>query len=197
MDENKAACERVEEVITRILDGERLDASGRQEALEHLEACGACRRRYALDLALVSAISDAPEIPHTSVAADAVRIARARLKRISILRWGAVVGAVCGVLAVTNAFGYKVFDFVLDLLLGGRASTEVAAGSKVLSLIVGLAGTARGLLVGGLRSLLGGRAAAYRLDIMLAIIGIGLMVILMMYAMELWLRRPRGVRLWH
>jgi hypothetical protein len=72
----------------------------------------------------------------------------------------------------------------------------VAAGAKVLSLMVGLAQGAKNMLLGGMASLLGPGGVAYRFEILLAISGIGLMVILMMYAMELWLRRPRGVRLW-
>jgi hypothetical protein len=82
------------------------------------------------------------------------------------------------------------------MLSGSRASPELAAGSKLLGLMTELAGAAKRLLLGGLGSLVSGRAADYRLEIMLAIVGVGLLVILMMYAMELWLRRPRGVRLW-
>ena len=212
MESGQTACERVGEAIGRILDGERPDAvrlegehsegaaEARTEILEalkrHLATCKACRRTYALDLALVAAISDAPEVPHTSVAQDAVRIARARLKRRSLVRWGAVVGAVCVVLAVTNSLGFRVFDLVLRLISGGTASPEIAAGGKVLSLVVGLAQGAKNLLLGGLGSMLGPGGAAYRLEILLAVSGIGLMVILMMYAMELWLRRPRGVGQW-
>jgi predicted anti-sigma-YlaC factor YlaD len=185
-------CDSVRRLIDALLDGRMLDSL--DKVRYHLAGCEACRRRYALDLALIEAIQGSPDAPAPGVAGQVVRVARAKMRRAALAKWGAVVGVVCVVGAASNLLGLRLFEYLLGVLLGGpTASPEVVAGSKVLSLLLGLAGTAKDVLVGGL---VGVGAVPYSLGILTFVVCASMLVILMMYGMELWLRKPRGVKSW-
>jgi predicted anti-sigma-YlaC factor YlaD len=189
---SEKTCDSVRGLIDALLDGRRSD--GLDMVRYHLAGCEACRRRYALDLALVEAIQGSPDAPAPAVAGQVVRMARATMRRTALAKWAAVVGMVCVVGAVSDLLGLRLFEYLLGVLLGDpKARPEVVAGSKVLSLLLGLAGTAKDVLVGGL---VGVGVLPYGLEILTFIVCASMLVILMMYGMELWLRKPRGIKSW-
>ena len=115
------------------------------------------------------------------------------MRRAALVKWGTAVGLVGVVGALSNLLGLRLFEYLLGVLLGGAASPEVVAGSKILTLLLELAGTAKDVLA---RGLVGGGVVPYGLEILTFVVCASMIVILMMYGMELWLRKSRGVKSW-
>jgi anti-sigma factor RsiW len=185
------ACGDVERLFERVIEGE--GSTGDLRALKaHMEGCTRCREAYALDLALMEAIKNAPEPALGSVAAGAVARARRAERRSWALRWGFVVGLISAC-SITGFFLFPGFlDWLVGALVGGGPP---APGLDVISRVAGIAG---GLIedaafwVGGYarRSGLTGYAP-FAAAVFYGVIGL---VIIMMYGLGIWLRKPVEVK---
>jgi anti-sigma factor RsiW len=186
-------CEEVKRLFERLIDGE-IDAAAEQALKGHLASCEACRDLYALDLALIGSIRTSPEIAFESVASEVVGRVRARERKVSLARWGALVGAVWAIGFLTDVFGSSVYERLLGLFTGGLGSSPVfAALSRIAGVLIKLLEIAKSIAFGGA---LGSGVGAYAPQIAMLIIAAGALVIFMMYGMGVWLRKPREVRSW-
>jgi predicted anti-sigma-YlaC factor YlaD len=158
----------------------------------HLGRCEACRLKYAPDLALIDVISEAPEPEYPTVAVEAVRIARARMKRLALLKWGGVAAVVSLVVAVMGSLGSGLPGVLADLLTAAVGTRpDLGVGRALLSVLVSVGESVRELIFGGalVREL-----APLMPQIIVSAIGLGLVAVFLMYVMGLWLRKPGRVR---
>jgi hypothetical protein len=188
-------CEAIAGLMEGFLDGD-LGRADEERVRTHLEACPACRARYALDLALVVTIRNAPEeaFEFESVAGAVSTRVRARERRSWALRWGVVVAAVTLIGLGTRYIEAGFREPLISLLRGGlRQTSTYIAFTKLMEVARDLAGALKSaFLTGGLPGGLGSYAPLAALIISAA----GALVILMMYGMGRWLNKPTGVNSW-
>jgi hypothetical protein len=151
------------------------------------------RSQYsALDRALIDAIRRASEPAYPSVAKEAVRIARARMKRLALLRWGGIAAVVSLVVAVMGSLGSGFSGVLVDLLTAAVGTRpELGIVRTLLSTLVSVGETVRGLIFSGA---LARELGPFVPQIIVSAIGLGLVAVFLMYVMGLWLRKPRRVR---
>jgi hypothetical protein len=146
----------------------------------------------ALDRALIDAIRQAPEPEYPRVAKEAVRIARARMKRLALLRWGGIAAVVSLVVAVMGYLGSGFPRVLVDLLTAAVGThPDLGVGRRLVSTLLSVGEMVRHLLFGGA---LARELSPYVPQIIVSAIGLGLVAIFLMYVMGLWLREPRRVR---
>ena len=191
MEARDLSCEEVRVLAQSFLDG-AFDPLDEEVLRKHLAGCPTCRAEYALDLALIKAVRTSPEEAFESVSGEVLGRVRVTERKSWLVRWGFAVGGIAGIGVLLNAFGLRVFQYVLEVMSGGLgARPELAAGSRLVSELR--------LLADGLRVKLfdcsvGGALCPYRALILSVVIGSAALAILMMYLMGLWLRKPREVR---
>jgi hypothetical protein len=197
-DPAREACERAKQLFERLIEGDPdvVEIGALKGELEnHIASCKGCRDLYALDLALIESIKTAPAIAFESVASEVVGRVSVRERRFSLVRWGALAGAVCAVGIMTAVFGLGIYSKLWDLVRGGLGSSPVLEGvSRTATAFLRLGEVAKSLAFGGA---LGSGAAAYAPQAAMLIIAMSAFVLLMMYGMGIWLRKPREVRSWH
>jgi hypothetical protein len=167
----------------------------------HFRRCDACGRKYALDVALIDAIRRGDKVvdpsavldaEHPSVAVEAVRIARARMKRLALLRWGGVAAVVSLVVAVMGSLGSGFSGILVDLLTAAVGTRpDLGIGRALLGVLVSVGEALRGVIFGGA---LARELAPFVPQIVVSAIGLGLVGVFLMYVMGLWLRKPGRVR---
>jgi anti-sigma factor RsiW len=183
------ACRETEALFERALDGEA-SAEEIQAIKAHAASCSSCREVYALDLALIEAIKARPDEAFESVAASAVRDARAQSRMRLLVRWGAVVGMIVVATGASARFGLGAIQLALSWF--GREGADLAA-RKVLAVLNAALSTV-GARVGEALGLVGEGYLPAGAISMLLMVGLALFI---MYLMGRWLRKPMEVRSWH
>jgi anti-sigma factor RsiW len=185
------SCEDAARIARAVIDGE--SDRGLERALrEHMGTCAACREAYAFDLALVKGIRDIPEAAFVSVSGAVMEKMAARKRRLTLVRWGIVVAAVTGLIIALNAFGIRVFEYIVRLISGfGSSSPVMVAGSKGMLIIRSLAEVLGGTV---LETFMGESFAVYRAQGAAILVALFAFIIALIYAMSVWLRQSKGVR---
>lgn len=183
-------CAEVHRLIEQLLDGD-LSGCDEKAVSGHLKACPSCSHRFALDLALIGAIRTGPHEGLESVAGGVLARLGARERRLRRLRWAGVFAAVGLLGFVTSVLGPGALDWVLGLLRGGRAGGPgLMALGKIWAVLASLGEIARARIYDGLVAL---EAGGYMPQVLGSIAGMFVVVVFLMYAMGLWLNRPREV----
>jgi hypothetical protein len=191
LDRNGLKCEEVEGLFERLLDG--MLALRDEEALKaHLAVCPACRRKYALDLALIRSIRSAPAEAFESVAGEVMDRVGVRERRRWALRWGVTVAVISGIALATGRFGSGIYEVLLSLFSGSfRTSSTYLALSKVAGLAVDFAVGLKNMVLSGHMP---GGLGSYAPQMAILALLTGALVIFMMYAMGKWLGKPMEVK---
>jgi hypothetical protein len=193
LDRNALTCEEAARLFDRLVEGD-VGLAEEKVLRVHLAACGGCRSKFALDLALMDSIRTAPEGAFESVAVAVVGDLRSRARRRWALGWGTVVATICALWFATGHFGLGIRDAALSLITGSfKTSPAYIALSKVAGLLVDCANALRGMALGGT---LPRDLGAYAPQAALVAIAAGVLVILLMYAMGRWLGKPMEVNSW-
>ena len=190
MNRRDLTCAEVERLAEQLLDG-NFSGFDEEAVREHVRACPSCSERFALDLALVEAIRTRPEERLESVAGGVLARLGTRERRLRRLRWAGVFAAVGLLGFVTSVLGPGAFDCVIGLLRGGRAQRPgLMALGKVWAVLASLGEMARARIYDGLVAL---EVGGYMPQVLGTIAGMFVVVVFLMYAMGLWLNRPREV----
>ena len=189
--DKRLTCDEAARIAEALIDGE-VD-SGRERALrEHMASCPGCNEAYAFDLALVRGMRDIPEAAFVSVSGAVMEKMAAKRRRITAIRWGLVLAAVTGVIVILNAFGIRVFEYIVRLISSFGSSSPVAvAGSKAVLILKSLTNVLGGTVLG---SVMGESFAAYRVQGAAILAALFVFILVLIYAMSVWLRQPKGVR---
>jgi anti-sigma factor RsiW len=190
LDKKELTCIEAERLFESLLDG----ALGSQEekALRaHTAACAACRAQYALDLALIQSVRTSPDEAFESVAGEVMGRVKVRGQRRWALRWGVAVAVVSLAVLLVGRFGRDVYEFGLSLVTGSfKTSPAYLALSKVGGLAVDFAVGIKNLVLSGTAP---AGLEAYAPEAAMLTLLTGAFVIMMMYAMGRWLRKPMEV----
>jgi hypothetical protein len=189
--EKRLTCDDAARIAEALIEGE-VDRERERLLRTHMASCEACNEAYAFDLALVRGMRSIPEAAFVSVSGAVIEELAAKRRRVVLVRWGIVVAAVTGVIIGLNAFGIKVFEYIVRLISSfGSSSPVVVAGSKGLLILKSLANVFGGTV---LESFMGESFAVYRVQGAAILAGLFAFIIVLIYAMSLWLRQPKGVR---
>jgi predicted anti-sigma-YlaC factor YlaD len=189
--ERRLTCDEAARIAEALIGGE-VNRERERALRAHMASCSVCNEAYAFDLALVRGMRSIPEAAFVSVSGAVIEQMAARRRRTLVLRWGAVVAAVTGVIVALDAFGIGVFEYIVRLISGfGSSSPVVVAGSKGLLILKSLADVFGGTV---LESFMGESFAVYRVQGAAILAGLFAFILVLIYAMSLWLRQPKGVR---
>jgi hypothetical protein len=189
--EKRLTCDEAARIAEALIDGE-VDRDQERLLRAHMASCSECNEAYAFDLALVKGMRSIPEAAFVSVSGAVLEELAAKRRRVVMVRWGIVVAAITGVIFALNAFGIRVFEYIVRLISSfGSSSPVVVAGSKGLLILKSLANVFGGTV---LESFMGESFAVYRVQGAAILAGLFAFIIVLIYAMSLWLRQPRGVR---
>ncbi|MGD9402628.1 MAG: anti-sigma factor [bacterium] len=189
--EKRLTCDEAARIAEALIDGE-VNRERERALREHMAACAACNEAYAFDLALVRGMRDIPEAAFVSVSGAVIEEIAAKRRKVIMVRWGIAVAAVVGAAVVLNAFGIRVFEHIVRLISDfGSSSPVMVAGSKGLLILKSLTNVFGGTV---LETFLGESFAAYRVQGAVILAGLFAFIIVLIYAMSLWLRQPKGVR---
>jgi len=189
--DKRMTCDEAARIAAALIDGE-IDREGERALREHMAACRDCSEAYAFDLALVGGLRGIPEAAFVSVSGAVMAEMAARRRRLTVLRWGFVVAVVTGVIVMLDVLGLGLFERALRLARGfGSSSPVMVAGSKGLLVLKSLANVFGGTVMG---SLTGESLAAYRVEGAAILVGLLAFIIVLIYAMSVWVRQPKGVR---
>jgi hypothetical protein len=189
--EKRLSCEEAARIAEALIDGE-VDREREQALRAHMASCRACNEAYAFDLALVRGIRDIPEAAFVSVSGAVMEKMAARRRRVTAVRWAIVLAAVTGVIVALNAFGIRVFEYVVRLISSfGSSSPVMVAGSKGVLILKSLANVLGGTVLG---SFMGESFAVYRIQGAAILAALFIFILVLIYAMSAWLRQPKGVR---
>jgi anti-sigma factor RsiW len=184
-------CEEAAGIARALIDGE-FDRERERALRLHMESCAACREAYAFDLALVRGMRNIPEEAFVSVSGAVLDRLAAKRRRLTAVRWAMVVAAVTGIIIALNAFGIRVFEYVVRLISGfGSSSPVVVAGSKGVLILKSLASVLGGTV---LQSFTGESFAPYRVEGAAVLAALFAFIIALIYAMSVWLRQPRRLK---
>ncbi len=189
--DKRLTCDDAARIAEALIEGE-VDR-GRERALRaHMASCAACNEAYAFDLALVRGMRDIPEAAFVSVSGAVIAKMAARRRRQTVIRWGIVLAAITGGIVALDAFGIRVFEYIVRLISGfGSSSPVMVAGSKGLLILKSLANVLGGTVLG---SFTGESFAVYRVQGAAILAALFAFIIVLIYAMSVWLRQPKGVR---
>ena len=143
--------------------------------------------------ALIESLRAAPLEPHASVAGSVMARLGARERRLSAVRWTAVVGTASLVALAINVYGLKVFDYLYRLAFHSNIPARLGAFGKAIGVIRDVVDTLSAKLVQGA---LVYDLSVYRVQIWTAVLAAVIVVVVMMYLMGLWLGKPKGEKPW-
>lgn len=191
MNKHALTCEEAARLFESLLDGE-IKAADEEALRAHITGCPACRAMYALDLALIKSIHDAPDMVFESLSGEVTGRLRTRARRSWVLRWGFAVTAICVAGAISARFGSGIYEVLLSLFTGSfRTSPTYLALTKVAGLAVDFAGMIRSLVFSGTAP---GGLGSYAPQVAVLTLLAGALSIFMMYAMGRWLGKPMEVK---
>ena len=189
--DKRLSCEQAARIAEAMIDG-AVDREAERALREHLKSCPACAEAYAFDIALVRAVREIPEEAFVSVSGAVMERLAAKRRRATLILWGIVVAAITGVIITLNAFGIRVFEYIVRMISGfGSSSPVVIAGSKGLLILKSLLSVFSGTV---LQTVMGESFATYRLQGVAVLAVLLTFIIALIYAMSVWLRQPKGVR---
>jgi hypothetical protein len=189
--EKRFICDEAARIAEALIDGE-VDRERERALREHMASCAGCSEAYAFDLALVKGMRDIPEAAFVSVSGAVMEKMAARRRRVTVVRWGIVLAAITGVIVTLDAFGIRVFEYIVRLISGfGSSSPVMVAGSKGLLILKSLTNVLGGTVLG---SVMGESFAVYRVQGAAILAALFAFILVLIYAMSVWLRQPKGVR---
>ncbi len=189
--EKRLTCDEAARIAEALIEGE-VDRERERALRQHMASCAACNEAYAFDLALVKGMRDIPEAAFVSVSGAVMEKVAARRRRLTAVRWGIVLAAITGVIVTLDAFGIRVFEYAVRLISGfGSSSPVMVAGSKGMLILKSLSNVLGGTVLG---SVMGESFAVYRVQGAAILAALFAFIIVLIYAMSVWLRQPKGVR---